>query len=332
MGSAVFGINPGTSNNAPPPVSPLTNPTGMSKSSGLTSSTNGLPAIGPASNAPIFGTTPGGIQSLSSALPGSNQNSINALTGAYGTGTGDVLANLLYGQGLFNPQVASAYLNAMQPAYNQGIATQEQAFGAEGARFGSAAALGIGNFSSQFALNEQQTLASMFLQSQGEELNLLQSVLPTIHSEHANSSGILGDILGGLEVAGGIALAATGVGLPAAAPLIGSGLSTVAASNRGGGGGTSNVPQTPIYTPPTPGTGGVLGTGTSPVNTTQSNANLASLDAEVSAGSTLGGADPFTGSAYFGGGFDPNGGSGGDTGIDPMLAAYFQNNNITPFL
>jgi hypothetical protein len=323
MGSAIFGINPSSTpgNNAPPPVSPYTNPTGTASNRGTIGITGSVyPAIGPSANAPIFGAT--GIQSLNSGLPGAsnNQNLINMLNKAYGTGTGELLDSILSG-GLFNPQTAEAFLNAMQPAYGQGIASQEQAFGAEGARFGSAAALGIGNFSSQFALNEQQTLASMFLQSQGEELNLLQTILPTIHSEKANSGGILSDILGGLEAAGGIALAATGVGLPAAAPLIGSGLSTVAAGNNHSGGGGQQTPITPIYTPPAPGSGGVLGTGTSPISPSQSNANLASLDAEVSAGSTLGGANPF--------GSDTS--SSDYAGISPEMAAYFQENNIVPF-
>src|SRR5271154_1302068 len=207
-----FGFSPpGTRNNAPPPV-PITGSTGAN--------TGQTPTTPSANNNPFAINTPGGagIQSLSSGLPftagtgaGSGDQFYKSLSNAFGSGTAGLLWNVLQG-GLFNPQVASAYLGAMQPGINQGEASINQAFGAEGSRFGSAEALGLGNYLSQVNLNEQQTLAVLFQSSQQEEVSLLNNILPTLHDEKANSGGLLSDILGGLEAAGGIALTAASGG------------------------------------------------------------------------------------------------------------------------
>jgi hypothetical protein len=237
MGGASFGNLPG--NNAPAPVFGGTNPTGMIPGGYNTQNSYGFPSYN------MFGTsstgsggssgnsgyvtpmadqgTYSGIQGLTSGfgLPVNYANDpsladsklTKQLGKTYGYGAGMMLGNLLE-NGLFNPQIAQAYMNAMQPAYNQGIGNIEQAFGAEGARFGSSAALGIGNFASQFDLNEQQTMANMYMQAQQEQLQLLESVLPTLHGEKANSGGIGSSIIGGLAsvASGGISNAISGIG------------------------------------------------------------------------------------------------------------------------
>jgi len=232
---ASFGMLPG--NNAPLPVFGGTNPTGMMPGGYSSGESFGFPnypmfgspntgIVSPMANLPLFGATNfggsssgsgGGMASLSSGF-GSNPGTLTQLSNDYGSGIGAMLNNIL-SNGLFNPQVADAFLNAMQPSYNRGVASIEQAFGAEGARFGSSAALGLGDFSSQFALNEQQTLASMYMQAQQEQLSLLENILPTVHAEQADSQsnswlGPLLDAIGvvGAPFTGGLSLGLTAIG------------------------------------------------------------------------------------------------------------------------
>lgn len=266
-----FGMLPG--NNAPMPVFGGTNPTGMlpggfsnkesfgfpnfpmfgaPPSNGIVTPTANLPLFGGAMTANTGNSGGGGIQGLNSSLdPGLSGDPANKTLGdfirAYGSGPGTALYDMIFGKGLFNPQVANAFLNAMQPAYNRGIASVEQAFGAEGARFGSSAALGIGDFASQFNLNEQQTLAQMFMNAQQQELSLLENMMPTLHQEVVDShkSGFWSDLLGGLEIAGGIIGAPFTGGMSLG--LVGSGINTLAGgldhsgSSQGQGAGIPNI-------------------------------------------------------------------------------------------
>ncbi len=226
MGSPTFGMMPG--NNAPPPpVFAGNNPTGGAFNFGGTTSKGGMgmptyplfgmpshasPNVSPMANNPVFGA--GGMQGLNTGLgasltgqPGNPGDHLyKELTRAYGKGTGAALFNQLVG-GFFNPQVASSFLNAMQPGIARGEQSLLNSFGAEGSRFGSASALGLGDYESQVNLNEQQTLASMYMQAQQEQLSLEGSILPTLHQEEADSGGgFWHDLLGGLEIAGGVAL------------------------------------------------------------------------------------------------------------------------------
>lgn len=199
MGSPTFGL---TGNNAPPPPSGGWNPTGTNTGVGYNSSGSGsyplygsptTSPVSPSSNAPLWNGTSDGLSNMSSGFNlGSNWGSFDNLLGkAYGKGTGQALYNI-FDQGLFNPQVAASFLNAMGPGNAQGLASVQNSFGDEGARFGSAAALGIGNYESQVNLNEQSTLAGMYENSQAEQLSLLSNILPTLHQENADG-GFMND-------------------------------------------------------------------------------------------------------------------------------------------
>lgn len=297
---AFFGIPQGTHNNAPQPV-PITGSVGTNTPSSKGGGSPSFPLFGSLSaNNPIFGNI--GISGLSSGLPGAGALS-KPLGSAYGSGTGNFLTSLLQ-NGLFNPQVASAFLNSMQSGVNSGVASLQQSFGAEGSRFGSAAALGIGDYLSQVNLNEESVMANMFLTAQGEELNLLQNLLPTIHAERANSGGILSDILGGAEIAGGIgSLFIPGLqGL--AAPLISGGVGTVAGQGKGGGNNTTptKMPDlSPIFNNSNSSAAQIDASASGGYNPN----NIANSDVlqSISAGATLGGEDPFSskdGSDMFG--------------------------------
>lgn len=242
-----------TSNNAPQPIpGGYGNPSGTNSfkfASPTTATTQApvfpaygsVPTSGPQANNPLFSGT--NIQGLSTGFGVNGQlgaNWLRELQDTYGKGLGSALDQLL-GKGFFNPQVAASFLNALQPGIQRGEADILQAFGAEGARFGSTAAIGLGDYNSQVQLNEQQTLASLYENAQNQELSLLSQLLPGLQESQANrgSSGLFGDILGGLEAVGG-AIAASFTG-GATIPLIGAGISTIAGSNGGGGGGGSQA-------------------------------------------------------------------------------------------
>ena len=261
-----FGLLPG--NNAPlPSFTQGTNPTGGASKGGNVNFPN-YPMFGPTSspggvspmvNAPLFSAS--GMSGLSSGMkfPGwGNDPSghlLNELGSAYGKGAGSYIDQILM-HGLFNPQVASAYLNAMQPSINRGQANLLNSFGSEGSRFSSTAAFGLGDYLSQTNLNEQQTLASMYLDAQHEQMSLLQNVIPTLHAEQANKGGFWHDILGGLEIAGGIATEVFAPGNPIGIGLIGSGVGTLAGGldsgggSSGGGGNPLAGVNTGMTTPP----------------------------------------------------------------------------------
>jgi hypothetical protein len=265
MGTPSFGLLPG--NNAPPPpVFAGNNPTGglVNNNKGVNTNFPNYPMFGnphttgvvsPMSNMPAFSAT--NMQGLStglagplSGMPGNPGDHLyKELVRAYGKGTGASLFQMLTA-GQFNPQTASAFLNAMQPGVARGESSLLNAFGAEGSRFGSAAGLGLGDYESQVNLNEQQTLASLYMNAQQEQLSLLSGILPTLHQEEADSGGgIFGDILGGLEIAGGIAMEfVPGLQVPGAG-LISGGVGTLSGSNKGSGGSKTSAPtmQMPQY-------------------------------------------------------------------------------------
>ena len=318
MGSPTFGM-PTAGNNAPPPTfGSMTNPTGGNTNLfGGGGNFPNYPVFGsvntgpvsPMANNPVFGTS--SLSGLDSGFQlGTNWQSFdNSLGKAYGVGTGQMLYNILNG-GLFNPQVASSFLNAMQPGIQQGESNLLSSFGAEGSRFGSAANYGLGTYLSGVNLNEQQTLAGLYENAQQEQLGLLNNILPTLHSERANQGGILGDVLGGLETIGGIAAAPFTGG--ASLGLTGMGINSIIGANSGG---PTNA--TPLMMPGMGGSyGGMFNTGTfgsnapifgntggvpnSLANSPYWNAGDQTDIMSVGGGATLGGADPFSS-----GGYDP---------------------------
>lgn len=255
-------FNIGTSNNAPAPIpGGYGNPTGANTgalgNNGVSANAfPNYPAFGPIGATPTAQTTTSGLNSspynsssfagLSTGLqvdPSLQGNLLKEFQRAYGKGTGDVLMQMLT-TGLFNPQTASAYLNSMQPGIQRGQADILNAFGRGGDRFSSSAALGLGDYNSQVNLNENSTLASLYQNAQTNELNLLGNTLPTLNKEEDNSGGgWIDDLLGGLEIAGGVAAAPFTGGLSLG--LAGSGTGLLA---MGLGGKTATSPQpTPMY-------------------------------------------------------------------------------------
>jgi hypothetical protein len=291
MSSPSFGL---TSNNAPLPAPGATNPTGTNTGLSLSGgnfpsyssfgSTNGLTPL--SSN---MGTPMGGLASLSSGFGSStgnnpyNQQFYNMLGKVYGQGTGQELGNI-FQNGLFNPQVAQAMLNAMQPGINQGTQTIQNQFGAEGARFGSEDSLGLSNYLGQANLNEQQTLASMYEQAQTEQLQLLAGVLPSVQAERADTGGFMNTFADLTNVVGGVAGMVTGP-IPGGASM---------PSVKGTGNTTASATPASIGTS-SAGTdlGGVSNPGSD--FGTMSSSGLDSFVGDSSAGEALGGSAASTG-------------------------------------
>lgn len=245
MGSPTFGM-PTSGNNAPPPTfGSMTNPTG--------GNTNMFGGGGSFPSYPIFGSATSSPASSVGPYSGSNLNSLfnnplsdyysntsfwNQVGKAYGPGTGQALETE-FGQ-LFNGNTVAAYLNAMQPGISQGQSNILSSFGAEGSRFGSAAAYGLGQYNSGVQLNEGQLISQMYQNAINQEINITESMMPTLHSERANQGGILGDVLGGLETIGGIAAAPFTGGMSLG--LTGMGINSILGANGQSSSGNSMLP------------------------------------------------------------------------------------------
>lgn len=259
----------GTSNNAPPPIpGGFGNPTGAN-TGGLTPKANAsgfpnFPNLGPIAqsttsglnSSPYSGSPTSALAGLSTSMTPSDPtlqgNQLREFQRAYGKGTGDQIFQMMQ-QGLFNPQVAQAYLAAQQPGIQRGQADLLNAFGRSGNRFSSSAALGLGDYNSQVQLNQGQLLAGLYQNAQTNQLNFLGNTLGTLNKEEDNSGGgWIDDLVGGLEIAGGVAATVFSAG--AASPVLaaalaggglglaGAGASTIAKQGKGGsssGGGTN---------------------------------------------------------------------------------------------
>jgi len=307
-----------TSNNAPLPV-PMGyggNYSGMNFGSTTGQPFPTMPAFGsysgPAYNAPTWSGAPGGgLASLSSGFApygqGYGTDFYNMLGRAYGKGTGQLLGNVI-GGGLYNPQVAAAYLNAQQPGIARGEAGILGAFGNAGARYSSAAALGLGDYESQVQLNQQQMLAQMYQNAQQMQLSELNQVLPTIQQERANEGGWLNTALGIAETVAGAAMIPFSGGL--SAPLIMGGLNSLSKGHGTPQGGGAVNPQmgnqwTPYGLPGMAGNTGTFGNAAPYYNPSTG----ALTDPQVApTGYSLPVSMQMSGANLFSGGFDPGSG------------------------
>ena len=223
MAASGFGLF--GNNNAPMPIFGGTNPTGGNTSM-FGSPISNMPVFsmfggGETGSSPIFGPNfgaggsgfnPLGTTSGVSSAPGSGVNMgsgfgllpggsqytpsiYNELGKSYGKGFGQLLGNI-FSQGLFNPEVAQQYINFMQPNVNRQEANLLGAFGSEGARFGSPAQIGLGDFLSQVNLNQGEIFANLYQQAQQEQLGLLENVLPQVAHQKANQGGWLSALSG----------------------------------------------------------------------------------------------------------------------------------------
>jgi hypothetical protein len=109
-----------------------------------------------------FGST-GSLQSLIKGLEKSG------LTG----GVASALAQFMKSGAGFNPEVANALINAMGPSIERGTENIAEQFSAMGNRFGSPAAVGMGDFMSQVNLNIGEIFSQLYEQSVQNYLEVL---------------------------------------------------------------------------------------------------------------------------------------------------------------
>lgn len=91
----------------------------------------------------------------------------------YSGGIAALLTSFLQNGAGFNPQVAQALINAMQPSIQRGQENIMEQFSAMGNRFGSPAAVGLGDFMSQVNLNIGQIFAGMYEQAVTNYMDIL---------------------------------------------------------------------------------------------------------------------------------------------------------------
>lgn len=159
-------------------------------------------------NFPANGTNNGQIPYMSSLNPGGGIGQYNLGGGTseqlhdiYGS-FGNVLYNYLSTGAGYNPQVAGALINQMQPLEARGRNHVLDAFGDEGQRFSSTAAIGLGDFESQFAADEAGILAQEYDKSQNRYAELLGSLMNDTKDQHAASGFDFGSIIGaGFDIA-----------------------------------------------------------------------------------------------------------------------------------
>ncbi len=91
-------------------------------------------------------------------------------------GMAEAVANLMQSGLGYSPQVVQTLLAAMQPQIQRGEAQLMEQFGAAGLGESSAAAIGMGDYLSQVALQEGQLVAGLYEQSVQNYMSLLTSM------------------------------------------------------------------------------------------------------------------------------------------------------------
>jgi hypothetical protein len=141
-----------------------------------------------------------GTQSFGSSLPymsglnpgsgiqqyGLGKGTSDQLHDTYGS-FGNVLFNYLSTGAGYNPQVAGALINQMQPLEARGRNKVLDAFGDEGLRFSSTAAIGLGDFESSFAADEAGVLAQEYDKAQDRYGYVTGDLMGDTRDQHAAS-------------------------------------------------------------------------------------------------------------------------------------------------
>lgn len=194
------------------------NPTGPSSSStnsGIPFPANGVGSVGlPGVSNPsdpfssftgTSGTTGG------TGFPGFPNVDAKSLDKIYGKGVGNALAAFLNSGAGFNANVMQAQLNAAKPIEAQTLSKMQTMFGDTGNAYSSTAAIGYGDFESQFNAALQGEFAQEYQQSVQNYLNVLMGVKGDAMQQHAQEPTFLGiasdiakSIMSGFGVFGGL--------------------------------------------------------------------------------------------------------------------------------
>lgn len=128
----------------------------------------------------------------------------NKLNHLFGGGLGATVLQALQTGG-FDPKVAQAFIQAMMPAESRGMESIANEFGNVGLRNSSAAAIGMGDFQTQFAQQIMATLAGMKENATNRQYSILQNTIaPTGAQSKANEMSTWDMISAGLGLAGDV--------------------------------------------------------------------------------------------------------------------------------
>jgi len=148
----------------------------------------------------------------------------NDLKKNYGDGTAHMILNFLSSGAGYNQSAINNLLASLQPGIQRGEADLMEQFSAMGTRFGSPAAVGLGDYLSQVNLNEGQLVTQMYEQSLQDFINVLMGTAgDSSKRKSAGGGGILGNILGGIGLGGAAAGGASSI-ISAIAPAADTGI------------------------------------------------------------------------------------------------------------
>jgi hypothetical protein len=140
----------------------------------------------------------------------------DGLKKTYGDGMAHMLMDFLTSGAGYNQGAINNLLASLQPGIKRGEADIMEQFSAMGTRFGSPAAVGLGDYLSQVNLNEGQLVTQMYEQSLQDFINVMMGTAGQTSKRIGSSPGLfdqIGSIMGLVE--GGAAGA--GAGLAASA-------------------------------------------------------------------------------------------------------------------
>lgn len=141
----------------------------------------------------------------------------DSLKKTYGDGMAHMILDFLQGGAGFNQQAVNNLLASLQPGIERGEENIMEQFSAMGNRFGSPAALGIGDFLSQVNLNEGQLVTQMYENALNNFMNVMMGTADKTANRIAASPTGLDSILQGIGL-GGQAAGAASAGISALNP------------------------------------------------------------------------------------------------------------------
>ena len=154
----------------------------MPTSSGMGNMVPGMPSAPSGGGFPANGTNTfggnffsgGGTSSIpGGGFPGFPQVQGSVFKDLYGHGVGDALQQFLNSGAGFNQNVVNAEMNAAMPLEARGIENIMNAMGGHGLSGSSTAAIGVGDFESQFNAQLENMFAQQYEQSVSRYLDVL---------------------------------------------------------------------------------------------------------------------------------------------------------------
>jgi hypothetical protein len=137
----------------------------------------------------------------------------SSLKSTYGDGMAHLILDFLQGGAGFNQQAVNNLLASLQPGIERGEENIMEQFSAMGNRFGSPAAIGLGDFLSQVNLNEGQLITQMYEDSLNRFMDVMLGAGGAVAQERASSPSFFDKLLGGLKIGGAAAGAASAAGV-----------------------------------------------------------------------------------------------------------------------